>query len=331
MSSKDKKARVTKQIGTHDGAFHCDEALACWMLHQTEEFSGATITRTRNPEVLSHMDIVVDVGAEYDASRHRYDHHQREFVTTFDDKHAVTKLSSAGLVYKHFGMEVLKAIVGDKVSEAGTMDRLYQLVYDNFIEEIDAIDNGVSCYPNDVAPKYKISTMLGSRVGRLNPSWNDSELKPDDQFQKAMAITGEEMQSIVKNYAFSFLPARSIVQAAVEDRLSQDESGQLIVLKTSCPWKEHLIDLEAETGAKITYVLYPDQGGSWRIQAVPVTPTSFESRKPLPEPWRGVRDDALSALTGVEGCIFVHASGFIGGAKTEEAAKKLAKMALAHA
>jgi len=174
-----------KNIGTHDGAFHCDEALACWMLHQTSEFGGASITRTRNPEKLAEMDIVVDVGAEYDASKHRYDHHQREFTTTFDDKHTVTKLSSAGLVYKHFGKEVLKSIVGNKISDDTTLERLYELVYDNFIEEIDAIDNGVGCYPKDVAPAYKVSTMLGSRVGRLNPSWNDSESLPDEQFKKS--------------------------------------------------------------------------------------------------------------------------------------------------
>jgi hypothetical protein len=29
----------------------------------------------------------------------------------------------------------------------------------------------------------------------------------------------------------------------------------------------------------------------------------------MPEPWRGVRDDALSQLTGVDGCIFCHATG----------------------
>jgi urease accessory protein len=54
------------------------------------------------------------------------------------------------------------------------------------------------------------------------------------------------------------------------------------------------------------------------------------SRKALPEPWRGVRDQALSDLTGVEGCIFVHASGFIGGAQTQEGSRTLAKMALKH-
>jgi len=40
--------------------------------------------------------------------------------------------------------------------------------------------------------------MLGSRVGRLNPAWNEADAKPDEQFQKAMAVTGEEMEAIVK-------------------------------------------------------------------------------------------------------------------------------------
>jgi uncharacterized UPF0160 family protein len=41
-------------------------------------------------------------------------------------------------------------------------------------------------------------------------------------------------------------------------------------------------------------MIYPDSGGSWRIQAVPVSPNSFESRKKLPEQWCGFRDQILS-------------------------------------
>lgn len=79
-----------------------------------------------------------------------------------------------------------------------------------------------------------------------------------------------------------------------------------------------MFELEQEAGvareALPLYVIYPDEfGGNWRIQAVPVSPESFESRKALPEAWRGLRDDELSRVSGVEGCIFVHASGFIGG------------------
>ena len=77
------------------------------------------------------------------------------------------------------------------------------------------------------------------------------------------------------------------------------------------------------------YVIYPDEsGGNWRVQAIPVSPESFESRKALPELWRGVRDDDLSQIAGIESCIFVHASGFIGGNKTEGGALEMAQKAL---
>ena len=76
-SPQPKKPLVTPKIGTHNGTFHCDEALACFMLKQLPEYKHADIIRTRNPEELSDCDIVVDVGGVYDAERHRYDHHQR--------------------------------------------------------------------------------------------------------------------------------------------------------------------------------------------------------------------------------------------------------------
>lgn len=42
---------LLKKIGTHSGCFHCDEALACFMLKQLPEYSNAEIIRSRDPEV----------------------------------------------------------------------------------------------------------------------------------------------------------------------------------------------------------------------------------------------------------------------------------------
>lgn len=67
----------TKVIGTHNGTFHCDEALACFMLRQIPEYAQAKVVRTRDSETLDKCDIVVDVGGVYDHSTMRYDHHQR--------------------------------------------------------------------------------------------------------------------------------------------------------------------------------------------------------------------------------------------------------------
>jgi uncharacterized UPF0160 family protein len=44
----------------------------------------------------------------------------------------------------------------------------------------------------------------------------------------------------------------------------------------------------------VLYALYADLGGSWRIQAVPLSPNSFDSRKKLPADWCGLRDAELS-------------------------------------
>jgi uncharacterized UPF0160 family protein len=55
--------------------------------------------RSRDPAVLATCDIVVDVGGVYDESKQLFDHHQRGFEENFGHGF-VTKLSSAGLVYK---------------------------------------------------------------------------------------------------------------------------------------------------------------------------------------------------------------------------------------
>merc|ERR1712072_164281 len=89
-----------KKIGTHDGKFHCDEALACAMLKILPDWADATVVRTRDPDALKECDIVVDVGGVYDPASLRFDHHQKGFETKLDG-YDCTKLSSAGLVYKH--------------------------------------------------------------------------------------------------------------------------------------------------------------------------------------------------------------------------------------
>ena len=61
---------------------------------------------------------------------------------------------------------------------------------------------------------------------------------------------------------------------------------------------------------------------------MPLTPGSFENRAPLPEPWRGIRDQELSDLSGIPGCVFVHASGFIGGNETYDGALAMARKTL---
>lgn len=54
----------------------------------------------------------------------------------------VTRLSSAGLIYHHFGAAVIAQIL-DKKENDEIVTLLYDKLYENFIEEVDAVDNGI--------------------------------------------------------------------------------------------------------------------------------------------------------------------------------------------
>uniref|UniRef100_A0A8B9GSC0 Chromosome 12 open reading frame 10 n=1 Tax=Astyanax mexicanus TaxID=7994 RepID=A0A8B9GSC0_ASTMX len=268
----------TMKIGTHSGSFHCDEVLACYFLKQLPQYQDAEIVRTRDPVVLEQCDIVVDVGGVFDPKKHRYDHHQRSFVETFNslcpEKPWVTKLSSAGLVYVHFGRQVLSHLTHLQ-EDSRELGILYDKMYENFVEEVDAVDNGISqC---DGEARYTVTTSLSARVGYLNPRWNSS-LEASDIFSSNLCLSAVAKKTI-----------KNIIMM------------KMALIRTSLGKEEQVFPL-----------LY-------RIST---------SELSLLEEWRGVRDDALSELSGISSCIFVHSSGFIGGNKTKEGALEMARRTL---
>lgn len=236
----------------------------------------------------------------------RYDHHQRGFEETLNEDSDI-KLSSAGLVFKHFGRRVISVIVGPEANDA-QLSLLEEKLYKSFVREIDAIDNGIEIADEK---RYSINTNLSSRVGRVNPAWNEdtSDDVVNAAFKKAVFMTASEFIQVVLGFWTRWMPARSIVEEAFDSAASVHESGKILKLARFCPWKGHLFDIEKEReiseDAAPLYVLFMDSSGAWRVQCVPSAPTGFENRKSLPEPWRGVRDDELSALSGIDGCIFV--------------------------
>lgn len=328
----DKKQKTEKmKIGTHSGTFHADESLAVYMLKLLPRFKDAEVVRSRDPEVLEQCDIIVDVTGQYDRTKH-FDHHQKGFEETFGLDYN-TKLSSAGLVYKHFGREVLAQLL-DLAEDSEAINVLYPKIYTEFVEAIDANDNGISAYPNDVTASFKNSSItLPAMVSRLNPLWTHPRANDDDvldeRFQKASQLMGQAFENVVEGYGKGWYPAKDIVQKAFDARKQYDDEGRIVVFDQFVPWKEHLYTIEEDQNVpgQVLYVLYSD-GKNWRVQAVAESSSSFTSRKALPEPWRGVRDEELSKLSGIPDCIFTHAAGFIGGNKTREGALQMAKKAL---
>ena len=109
------------------------------------------------------------------------------------------------------GKEIISLVLGnssDKVTE-----KVFNKVYENFIQEIDAIDNGISTHDGegeeDFSPlhidiviigRYSISTNLSSRVSHLSPNWNDVDQDFDVGFYKALDLTKLEFLDRVNYY-----------------------------------------------------------------------------------------------------------------------------------
>ena len=341
-------------IGTHSGAFQADEALGVWMLRRLEQFGGADaqVVRSRDPKVLEPLDIVIDVGGTYDHAALRYDHHQRGFFETFDGENPesrdgggkatgpesatgkfTTKLSASGLVYKHYGNEIICALHPALKSSPDMLEWVRTKFYTDFMEGIDANDNGIEIAD---APRYRESTTLPQRVHRLNSRWNAPEGGPteDERFEAASRLCGEEFASALEYVVECELPARVLVETSLVGRDAIHPSGAVIKFESGgCPWKTHLYELERAHGVEnlVKFVLYEDSSGMWRVQAVTAEGTAFTNRLGLLEAWRGLRDDALVTASGIAGCKFVHASGFIGGNATYDGALAMALATIAAA
>jgi uncharacterized UPF0160 family protein len=360
-------------IGTHNGHFHADEALAVYLLRLLPTYQPSSLVRTRDPAVLETCHTVVDVGGEYDATKLRFDHHQRTFNTTFPARH--TKLSSAGLVYMHFGKAIISRRTGF-AEDSSEAELIYQKLYADFIEALDANDNGISAYAPDavkgISKRFNDSGVtLGSLVSDLNHEYPDfsnpapsttssstsnqnsedpdsgstTVVSPEDaRFLQASQLMGTVFLRKLYSASTAWLPAREIVRKARNERSQVHPSGAIMVLpKPGVPWKDHLYTLEDESPSspeslpKVLYVLYPEAEitepagpqPKWRVQCVSVSKDSFENRRGLKEEWRGLRDDELSRTSGIEGCVFVHASGFVGGNGTFEGARRMAVESMA--
>ena len=68
--------------------------------------------------------------------------------------------------------------------------------------------------------RYAMTTALSSRVGHLNPSWNEPSTDEDamKRFVGAMEMVGSEFKDRVSYYSTAWWPARKLVEEALAKR-----------------------------------------------------------------------------------------------------------------
>ena len=300
------------KIGTHNGNFQADDVFAVAALIILH--SKATVMRTRNEIALAGCDIVVDVGGKYDHETWRYDHHQEGRAGARDNG---ILYSAFGLVWKHFGDEVVGASMPTHLFNDVPPDFVANEVDRRFVQAVDALDNGQAFFEGGPVFDNMRGYSLSSAITSLNPTWAEGQ-DYDGRFQIALNLAGALLKRVIAE-AYAKVKAEEYVRGAIEIALDP----RIIVLGKGCPWQDIIIN-EAP-GA--LYVVFPYEAGGWMCQCVPAALGSFEKRKALPEAWAGKRDEKFQQITDVSDGIFCHPARFVCGAQSEASAIRLAKMA----
>ena len=283
---------------THNGTMHADEVFATAFL--SLYFGSFKVIRVSEvPIDISSNTLVYDIG------KGKFDHHQSDARVRDNG----IKYSSFGLLFEEFGIDFLKKM------KLKNTKAIYNYFVKDFIEGIDAIDNGI--FP-DVKANYKVKT-VSDIIKIYNPSYlsNDSE---DGQFIKvvnlAESILTEELKNVVGK----------VEAASKVKKLLNKTKGPLLILDEYLPYEETV--LTSLSGKKILFAIYPSNRGGYGIKTVPISTTDKTSRVYFPKSWGGLSNSDLEEVTGIKGSLFCHTNRFLMTASTLDTAKKLAEIAL---
>ncbi|ABR46691.1 metal-dependent protein hydrolase [Alkaliphilus metalliredigens QYMF] len=286
-----------KRVGTHHGRFHADEVMATAILMELFEIE---VTRTRDPKILSKLDIVYDVGGGV------FDHHGIEKVYRDDG----IPFAACGLIWNEFGRKVIS------MKESSLVESEIELVFESvdraLMKGIDAIDNGVR-----IGEQIVDLMDISSIVSMFNPPW-DLEKSEKECFDRAVAVASSVLNNTI-DHKLAVLRTRIPVSKAYKRR----ENPKILVLEKSCPWQKVLSEIDERN--EVLFVVYPDKD-NYAIQTV--RGEDGEDKKYLPKSWVGKEEKELAEVTGVADAVFCHTGRFIAVARRLESIVKMAELAI---
>ena len=314
-------------LGVHGGKFHLDDVLCCYLISSLygERLNNKVIIH-RSIDAgkdLGECDFVMDVGMEYDHTKRHYDHHQKDFDETYNNRNI--KMSASGLIWRHYGKEIVKTLISENMKDFKDKltDRkigfIADRIYDSMISFVDARDNGLNQYPEPITqkPNYIDNSNLGYFVSLFNESWFE-DLTPEqtlERFKQAMVIVGEYFMNVFKKAVYS-TQAHKIVEKAYNERFKYRSDGRVLVLENSSV-PVSIFKLNMKTDPKILYVVgFNKERKQYSALAVNETVENYKTILPFPKEWRGLPEEELVKVSGIPDSTFVHSTGFLACNKT---------------
>jgi len=291
---------------THNGAFHTDDLFATATLSILNN-GNIKIIRTRDQKIIKKGDYVCDVGGIYDSETNRFDHHQKIGAGARPNG---IPYSSFGLVWKTYG----EKLCGDK-DVADFIDK-------KIVQPIDAIDNGMDITTSkfENIEQYTINDIFKAFYPTWKEKVNDVDKIFEKEVEKVVFLLKREIKATKDN-----VEGEKIIMSDY----NKTEDKRIIIL--SQPFHRFLVSsVLPKLPEPIYYICPSGHSNEWKVETVSKSPSTMESRKLFPLPWRGLMegDTNLREITGISDIIFCHKSGYLAHVKTKEGAIKLAEKAI---
>ncbi len=298
-----------KKLVTHNGGFHADDIVAYAILQEvlTKRGQSWTLSRSRDPLVISQGDIVFDVGDVYDDTIGRYDHHQTGRAGVRENG---IYYASAGLVWKHFGRELCNS------------DKVHNDIDKFFISPIDAADNG-----QDMIREMNFEDVGVGGFNTLLNVFNPTLF--EDKSESTLLQCFNDAVRVTRIFVSKLVHTQNALYEAHKQALAwyeQSSDKQVLVFEKNY---ERSIWIKLSELPEPLFVIYPEsRSGTWKAEIIRKHPVTFEARVPFPESWAGLTGTELQKVTGVPDAQFCHPGRFLCGADSIAGIKQLVSLAL---
>ncbi len=304
----------TINLLTHSGQFHADDIFSTALLNlyfkKKEPNTKVKCKRSIKKEDIDKADIVYDIGLIYNPKKLRFDHHQND--TGLIRSNGIP-YAAFGLLFKHFGHELISLISGEKNKKV--LAEIFDIVEKKLIQHIDAMDNGTSTYKQLFKGVDIITIDNYFRMYKFVAGSDDMK-KIDKNFFELVKFSEPILENII-NYATERQKEKALGQKAY----NKAKDKRIIIC-------DRFYSYNFNEFPEPLIVVYPDLRNNWSAKNVQTGEDMYDARFYFPESWRGLVDEDLERACGVKGAKFCHTSGFLCVNETKEGSMEMVMLAM---
>ncbi len=304
----------TINLLTHSGQFHADDIFSTALLNlyfkNKEPKTKVKCKRSIKKEDIDKADIVYDIGLIYNPKKLRFDHHQND--TGLIRSNGIP-YAAFGLLFKHFGHELISFISGEKNKKV--LAEIFDIVEKKLIQHIDAMDNGTSTYKQLFKGVDVITIDNYFRMYKFEAGSDDMK-KIDKKFFELVKFSEPILENII-NYASERQKEKALGQKAY----NKAKDKRIIIC-------DRFYSYNFNEFPEPLIVVYPDLRNNWSAKNVQTGEDMYDARFYFPESWRGLVDEELERACGVKGAKFCHKSGFLCVNETKEGLMEMVMLAM---